>query len=273
MLGSVVIVFREVLEAALVVSILMAATRGLTGRNRWIGGGVFAGLAGAFIVALLAGAISQALGGAGQEMLNAAILLTAVAMLAWHNIWMARHARDLIAHLKNIGTHVGEGLLPLYFLSVAAGLAVLREGSEVVLFMYGIAASGNSEFSILGGGLIGLLGGMAVGCLLYLGLLRIRPQHLFKVTGWMILLLAAGLAASAAGYLAQAGVLPSQGPLWDTSDLLSEKSMVGQLLHILIGYQARPRPFQLTFYVVTLLLIAAGMWLASGRERPVQTAE
>jgi high-affinity iron transporter len=273
MLGSAVIVFREVLEAALVVSILMAATRGLKGRNQWIGGGVLAGLAGALIVALLAGAISQAFDGAGQEMLNAAILLTAVAMLAWHNIWMARHARDLIAHLRNIGTHVGEGSLPLYFLSVAAGLAVLREGSEVVLFMYGIAASGSSEFSILSGGVIGLVGGMAVGCLLYLGLLRIRPQYLFRVTGWMILLLAAGLAASAAGYLTQAGVLPSHAPLWDTSNLLSEKSLVGQLLHILVGYQARPRPIQLAFYVATLVLIAAGMWLASGRGRPTQAAQ
>lgn len=266
MLSSAIIVFREVLEAALVVSILMAATRGLEGRNRWIGGGVIAGLTGAFIVALLAGAISKAFGGAGQEMLNAGILLTAVVMLAWHNIWMAHHARDLISHLKNVGAQVGEGSLPLYFLSVAAGLAVLREGSEVVLFVYGIAAGGSSGLSIFAGGMFGIASGIAIGTLLYQGLLRIRAQSLFRVTGWMILLLAAGLAASAAGYLTQAGVLPSQPPLWDTGHLLSEKSLIGQLLHILIGYQARPRPVQLAFYLATVLLIVSGMRWASRRK-------
>jgi len=267
MLSSAIIVFREVLEAALVVSILLAATRGLAGRNHWICGGVLAGLAGAFVVALLAGAISRTFGGSGQEMLNAGILLTAVAMLAWHNIWMAHHARDLIRHLENVGTQVGEGSRPLYFLSVAAGLAVLREGSEVVLFLNGIAAGGSEGLSIFAGGMFGIAGGIAIGTLLYQGLLRIRTQSLFKVTGWMILLLAAGLAASAAGYLTQAGMLPSQPPLWDTAHLLSEKSWIGQLLHILIGYQARPRPIQLAFYLATVLLITMGMHWTSRRKR------
>ncbi|MCP8689614.1 FTR1 family iron permease [Marinobacterium sedimentorum] len=268
MLSSAVIVFREVLEAALIVTILMAATRGLRGRTQWIGGGLVVGLSGAFVVALFAGSINSAFKGVGQELLNAGILLTAVSMLAWHNIWMSRHARALVAQLKQVGARITEGSLPLYVLAVTAGLAVLREGSEVVLFMYGVAASGSSASMMLSGGALGVVVGIAAGALLYFGLLRIPTQWLFRVTGWLILLLAAGLAASAAGYLSQAGILPSQAPLWNSSALLSEKSILGQLLHVLVGYQARPTAIQLGFYLVTLLLIAGAMkWVGNAQPR------
>ncbi|ELH4233634.1 FTR1 family protein [Vibrio sp. LQ2] len=266
MLSSAIIVFREVLEAALIVTILMAATKGLPGRTRWIFGGVTAGLFGALAVAFSAGAIASTFEGMGQELLNAGILLTAVLMLAWHNIWMSKHARELVAHLKQVSSKVNEGSLPLYFLSVATGLAVLREGSEVVLFLYGVAAGGDSGISLLTGGIFGVVSGIIAGALLYFGLLRIPTHLLFKVTGWMILFLAAGLAASAAGYLMQAGILTAQAPLWNSSSILSERSIAGQLLHILVGYQARPTAIQLAFYLATLVLISVGMRWASRSE-------
>ncbi|EKO3429593.1 FTR1 family protein [Vibrio fluvialis] len=266
MLSSAIIVFREVLEAALIVTILMAATKGLPGRTRWIFGGATAGLFGALAVAFSAGAIASTFEGMGQELFNAGILLTAVLMLAWHNIWMSKHARELVAHLKQVSSKVNEGSLPLYFLSVATGLAVLREGSEVVLFLYGVAAGGDSGISLLTGGIFGVVSGIIAGALLYFGLLRIPTHLLFKVTGWMILFLAAGLAASAAGYLMQAGILTAQAPLWNSSSILSERSIAGQLLHILVGYQARPTAIQLAFYLATLVLISVGMRWASRSE-------
>ncbi|HGY9573129.1 TPA: FTR1 family protein [Vibrio fluvialis] len=266
MLSSAIIVFREVLEAALIVTILMAATKGLPGRTRWIFGGVTAGLFGALAVAFSAGAIASTFEGMGQELFNAGILLTAVLMLAWHNIWMSKHARELVAHLKQVSSKVNEGSLPLYFLSVAIGLAVLREGSEVVLFLYGVAAGGDSGISLLTGGIFGVVSGIIAGALLYFGLLRIPTHLLFKVTGWTILFLAAGLAASAAGYLMQAGILTAQAPLWNSSSILSERSIAGQLLHILVGYQARPTAIQLAFYLATLVLISVGMRWASRSE-------
>lgn len=272
MIGSAVIVFREVLEAALIVTILLAATRGLPGRGRWISTGMVMGLAGAAVVALFARVISAAFEGMGQELFNAAVLLIAVLMLAWHNIWMSKHAQELIAHLKQVGSQITEGSLPLYFLAVATGLAVLREGSEVVLFLYGVAAGGDSGLAMLSGGALGVVGGILVGVLLYRGLLRIPTRWLFRVTGWMILFLAAGLAASAAGYLIHAGVLASQPPLWNTTALLSERSVVGQLLHILVGYQARPTAIQLGFYLVTLALIAAGMKWVGRQQSEVRAA-
>lgn len=259
MLGSAVIVFREVLEAALIVTIVLAATQGVAQRNRWVAGGIGSGVLGAILVAAAAERISMAFEGAGQELFNALVLLTAVLMLAWHNIWMSRHAQQLVSHLKHLGSDVVTGNLPLYFLATAIGVAVLREGAEVVLFMYGLAAGGSDSWSLISGGVLGLGVGVLFGMLLYFGLLRIPTGKLFSVTGWLILLLASGMAASAAGYLSQAGWLPSPKPLWNSSDLLSQHSLVGQLFHVMVGYQDRPTSVQLVFYLGTLLLITTGM--------------
>lgn len=266
MLSSAIIVFREVLEAALIITILMAATKGIPGRTRWIFSGVTVGLFGALLVAFSASVIASAFEGMGQELFNAGIMLTAVLMLAWHNIWMSKHARELVTHMKQVSSKINEGSLPLYFLSIATGVAVLREGSEVVLFLYGVAAGSGSGLSMLTGGVFGVVSGIIAGFLLYFGLLRIPTRWLFRVTGWMILFLAAGLAASAAGYLMQAGVLTAQAPLWNSSAILSERSLLGQLLHILVGYQTRPTAMQLVFYLVTIVVISTGMRWASGSE-------
>ena len=149
MLGALIIVFREVIEAGLIIGIVMAATRGVAGRGRWVSIGVVAGVAGAAVVALFAGGISQAFEGSGQELFNAGVLSIAVVMLMWHNAWMARHGREIAAEMRSVGTAVSEGAKPLTALAIVVGLAVLREGSEVVLFLYGIAASGTSGAALL----------------------------------------------------------------------------------------------------------------------------
>jgi high-affinity iron transporter len=121
---------------------------------------------------------------------------------------------------------------------------------------------------MLAGALAGLAGGVAAGTLLYKGLLRIPTRQLFTVTGWMILLLAAGMATDAAGMLTQAGVLPAiHEGVWNSSWLLSQQSMAGRLMHILVGYTQRPSALQLIFYVATLLGIGGLMWLVN-RPRP-----
>src|SRR5207253_10670491 len=130
-------------------------------------------------------------------------------------------------------------------------------GSETVLFLYGIAAGGGlTAGSLVGGGTLGLAGGVAVGAALYLGLLRIPTRRLFTVTGWMVLLLAAGMASQAAGYLVQADLLPPLGDaVWDTSGVLTEDSVLGKALHTLIGYVSRHDGIQILFYLATLCVI------------------
>jgi high-affinity iron transporter len=272
MLASAIVVFREVLEAALIVGIVLAATRGIVGRGRWVLAGIAAGIAGAVLAAAFATSISELMSGMGQEAFNAGILFLAVVMLGWHNVWMSRHGRAMARDMKAVGSAVAAGERPLYVLAIVVGLAVLREGSEVVLFLYGIAASGGSALQLVSGSLLGVVLGMIAGAALYLGLLRIPTGKLFTVTGWMILLLAAGMAAQGAGFLVQAGVLPPLGDsLWDTSNILSERSLVGQVLHTLIGYIAQPAGVQVAFYAATVLVIGVLMRLY-GREEAMRKA-
>lgn len=265
MLGSAVVVFRETLEAALIIAIVLGASRGLVSRARWVFGGVGLGLLGAIGVALFAGAISEAAQGRGQELFNAGVLLVAVAMLAWHNIWMSGHARKHAAEMQTLGHEVRAGTKPLSAMLLVTALAVLREGAETVLFLYGLFASGAGSIELIGGALLGLAGGTITGCLLYFGLVRIPIAKFFKVTGLIVLLLAAGLAAGAASYLAQADLLPLiADQVWDTSGILSVDSMPGRILHVLIGYVDRPSGIELLFYVVTLIFIGGMMKLVAG---------
>ena len=113
---------------------------------------------------------------------------------------------------------------------------------------------------MLAGGVLGLIGGVVIGSLIYLGLLAIPLHRLFTVTSWLILLLAAGMASQGAAFLMQANLLPSFGnDLWDTSSILTENSMLGLLLHVLIGYSAQPAGIQVAFYLATLLIIGTLM--------------
>lgn len=273
MFGTALIVFREVLEAALIVGIVSAATRGIPGRVRWIGAGIGAGLVGSLLVAVGAGAISQLAEGMGQELFNASILGLAVAMLAWHNIWMSVHGREMAADAKLVGSEIRSGAKALSVLMVVVAIAVLREGSETVLFLYGVAISGESSRApMILGGAIGLAGGVAVGWLLFTGLLRIPIRWFFSVTSLLVLLLAAGMASQAARFLIQADLLPSLAqPLWDTSSLVSNSSLAGKALQGLIGYDARPSGMQIAFFVAVLAVIWAGMTWArrrSGTDSP-----
>jgi high-affinity iron transporter len=262
MAGIAVLVFREVLEAALVVSVVFAATRGVPGRARWVGAGIAGGVLGSVVLALSAGVIADAAAGMGQELFNASVLFAAVAMIAWHAIWMATHGKRMALEMQALGEEVSVGRRPLAALMIVVTLAVLREGSEVVLFLFAQVAGGSNWLDIAGGIALGVAGGAATGVALYFGLLRIPIRHFFTATNWLLLLLAAGMASQAARFLVQADLLPSLGPrLWDTSGLLSDRSILGQTLHALIGYDARPAGVQIVFYIVTAVSIAIGMKL------------
>jgi high-affinity iron transporter len=273
MLGALIIVFREVIEAGLIVGIVMAATRGVPDRNRWIMIGIGAGVLGAAIVAMFAGAISEAFQGAGQELFNASVLGVAVIMLMWHNAWMARHGREIAAEMRRVGTAVSEGAKPLTALAIVVGLAVLREGSEVVLFLYGIMASGTSGSALVVGGLLGIAAGAAFSALTYFGLLAIPNRYIFSVTSWLIALLAAGMAAQSVQFLNNAGlVVALDHTVWDTSWLLAEGSIFGRMLHALIGYTERPTEMQLVVYVCILIAMFVLMRVARAPRHSVPAA-
>ena len=261
MLASLLIVFREVLEAGLIVGIVFAATEGIAGRVRWIGGGIAAGALGAALLAIFAGALSNALSGQGQEYFNATVMLLAVGMLGWHHLWMADHGRELAMQLKQLGSEISAGRSSLAAMAMVVALAILREGAEVVLFLYGIvAASSEGPLALFLGGLGGLALGAAVSFVLYRGLVAIPTKRLFQVTGVLLTLLAAGLAGQAAATLASIGAVPTLGDeIWNTAWLLRDDTLLGRALHVLTGYSDRPSGVQLLAYGLTLVtFVVAG---------------
>jgi high-affinity iron transporter len=176
-------------------------------------------------------------------------------MLTWHNVWMAHHGREMAGEMRAVGQAVAEGSKSLLALAVVVGVAVLREGSEVALFLYGVAASdGGSGLSFAIGGFIGLVLGAGVCLLTYFGLMRIPPRALFATTTTLITLLAAGMAAQAVAFLERANWLTSLDTVvWDSGWLVSETSLAGRTLHTLIGYTDQPTEMQLLAYAAVVL--------------------
>jgi high-affinity iron transporter len=257
MIGALIIVFREVIEAGIVVGIVMAVTQGIPGAKLRIAIGVVAGVSGAVLVAIFADALANALQGVGQEIFNGSILAIAVVMLTWHNVWMASHGRQMAADMRQIGEDVKSGSRSLAALAVVVGVAVMREGSEIVLFLYGLAAAGGSTSGgLFLGSVLGLIAGCAVTALTYIGLVTIPTRYLFRVTTLLITFLAAGLAAQSVSFFQQAGVVTALAQTaWDSSAILSDTSLFGRVLHTMVGYSDQPSYLQVAAYLITLAVI------------------
>src|ERR1700676_5333981 len=235
------LVFREVLEAALIISVVCAATRGVPRRGSFVLGGIGLGVMGALLVAVGADYIATLAGGSGQDIFNAVVLLSAVVMIGWHVVWMSSHGRELAEHMQSVGGAVKSGSRSLTLLLTVVALAVLREGSEIVLFLYGMAAGGIGRGGLAVGIALGVGAGAMLGFALYFGLLRIPLKHFFSVTNAMLILLAAGLASTAAGFLVQSDLLPAWGSKrWNKPLSLRDDSFPGGTLGILIANKPPP---------------------------------
>lgn len=267
MSAAALIVFREVLEAALVIGIVLAASRGVANRGLIATSGIAAGLLGSFAVAFVVESLADGASETGSDILNAAILGAAMSMLGWHSVWMRRrHAGEAAARMNSFGSRVAGGGIPSWVLGCSIALVVLREGSETALFLYGIAAIGEKAGPLFLGSIVGLAGGMTVGLMMYAGVLVIPARYFFNVTSVLILFLCAGLASDAADYLVQAGAVPAlYDSLWDTSALLDEGSLLGQCLHALIGYDSKPAGIQVLAYLATLAVMGGALF-AAGRD-------
>ncbi len=268
MFGAAIIVFRETLEAALFVGIMAAATRGLAGRSRWLTTGVLAGVIGALALAASAEQIGALADGVGQDLLNAGILSIALAMLTWHCVWVSNQGVQVAAQARELGTSFKDSRRPPWALMTVVALSVLREGAETVLFVAGYATSSGATGTVPGA-FIGVLLGVAVGAVIYLGLARVPMRRVFSVTNTLILLLAASIASQLARALSQAGVINAWGQaVWDTSGVLRVDSPLGTFAHALVGYDAQPTGLQVAFYLVTVLAIVSGSrWVRAAQER------
>lgn len=268
MLYSFLITLREGLEAALIVGILAAyLTR--VGRKeglRPVGAGVLLAL----LISLAGGlAIRQVMGGLqgrAMEIFEGAMMLTATAMLTYMVLWMQREARSLRQNLQGrleraLGSESALALGALAF------TVVVREGLETVLFLAAGAGAGDSAALYLGGAVLGGVTAALLGLLIYRGTLRLDLRLFFRVTGWLLIIFAAGMVANGFKELQEAGVLPAVvGQVWDTYALLPDTTAMGRMLGALFGYDAAPSLMQVAGYF-GYLLAAGAAFLLGNRSR------
>ncbi len=253
MLPAFIVAFREILEIAIILGVVLAATLGIEGRRFWVMLGIVSGILGSVIIAFFTENIANFFAGFGQEILNASILFIASLMIIWTAIWMSTHAKNLIAHIKNKSVKIIDGDLPLHTISIIIALAVLREGSEIVLFSYGMLVSGEKIHNIILGIISGTIVSSILGILIYFSIIAIPTKYIFKVSTYLLVFLAAGMASIGAQNLVAADFFSNySSELWDSSFLLTEESIVGKILHSLFGYVSRPTLIQVIFYLGTV---------------------
>ncbi|PCI02264.1 MAG: iron permease [Zetaproteobacteria bacterium] len=259
MLSALVIVFREVLEMSIILGMLFAATKGVAGAKRSILTGAGLGLLGALMFALFMEEVENSMDGAGEFVFNAIVLGIASVLLAWTVVWMSKHGREMSQRIKKVGESVADGSTPMIGLMLISLAAVMREGGEAVFFLFGIMQVEDDMQAMMWGSLLGLLAGGALGLLLYQGLIRIPMKHVFSVMGAMLILLAAGMASQAANNLVLVDMLPPViDTLWDSSFILSDESLFGEILHVMVGYDSQPSGMQMMVFVATLGVVT---WL------------
>ena len=256
MVSSLVITLREGLEAALIVSIVLAYLRQVGAGHRR--GEVWLGVIAAAVVSVLAAVALQALGaeleGIAEELFEGTTMLLAAGVLTWMIFWMARQARLIKGELQRsvdraLAGSARMGLFTLAFVAVA------REGLETALFL-GAAAFGSSPLETLLGGLLGLAAAAVLAGLLYAGTLRLDLRAFFAVTGVLLLLFAAGLLAHGVHEFQEAGVLPTiVEHLWSTKAVLDDQSFVGALLRSVFGYNDDPSFLEVVAYLGYVAII------------------
>jgi high-affinity iron transporter len=259
-LSAVIIILREVLEAALVLSLLVSTTRLMGLSYLGIIAGLVFGMASAVSASLLVGVISESFDGVGQEVFNAVFLTTIVLLLILYAAGIDRQAAT-VGRLKS--------LLQLVVSCLVVALIITREGMEIIIFVSGFTDSLVDMLPVLVGGAIGTGIGVSLGVLVYYGLINLPDRLAVVVPLLLLALVASGMASQAVVYLMQGGLVESQLPVWDSSDWISETSVTGQLLYAALGYEATPTLKQLVFYCTTLmvfmLVVVISRWL---REAP-----
>lgn len=250
MLSAVIIVVREVLEAAILVSALLVLSNHFYRQRFWLHIGLAVGIATAAITAWYSYEISELFDGIGQELQNAAsLVLIALLLLVQHAFISANNSRSAVAvHTET--TPMSTLLAYLGIITVA--LAVQRECAEIVVYIAGFAGDASRMLPVLTGSTIGAAIGVSIGILLYYGLQALSKRLSVCIVRTVLALTAAGMVSQAVLYLAQAGLIDAGFPLWDSSHLIAESSLPGQFLYAALGYESTPSTLQVGCYFGTL---------------------
>jgi len=260
MLPSFLLSLREGIEAALIIGIVLSALRQL--RRMEFSPAVWLGVATAALLSIAAGLILTLLGlsfeGSAEQIFEGTTMLLAASVLTWMIFWMNGHARNIKGDLENDvqqATRDG-GKRALFALAL---LAVLREGVELALFLSASTFATNAQQTILGA-ILGLGTAILLGWSLFATTIRLDLRRFFQVTGFLLILFAAGLVAHGIHEFNEAGWIPPIiEHVWDVNAVLDENSIAGQILKALFGYNGNPSLSEVLGYVLYFAAIFFGL--------------
>ncbi|MEX2129873.1 MAG: FTR1 family protein [Pseudohongiellaceae bacterium] len=266
MTSAVIIFLREILEAMMIVSVLLASSSVLRIPRKWVGLALLIGLAGAGLYALMFSRISDAFEGVGQEVINAILLFAICVSLAVYANFIVSRIRSPVSRFPQ-----WPGVVAIIF---AVGCAITREGVELYIYLSGYAQGPEALLPIILGGTLGSGIGLSLGALIYIAVVSLSRFRSLLISCMLMIPVAAGMASQASNYLMQADLLTAQMPLWDSSNLISETSIPGELLYAIFSYEATPTPFQVMIYLgVAAIIIASffAMQLLANQQKRIST--
>ena len=250
--ATFIVVLREGFEAALLVGIVYAYLTkiGHAESHRFVTLGAGLGLVAAILMGIGVSAVSGPLADIGPDVIAIGVIFMAVVLLTWHGWWMGRHAREVHGEVQR-RIDEAHSQQRFWIVGLIAFTGVFREGAETVLFLWGllVGLEAGSGGLALAGGVAGLLGAIVLGWLVFQGGRRLSIRRFFAATSVLVLFLAAGLFSAGIGRLQGIGILPGGDPVWDTSWLLDDHSLLGSFLTGLVGYRARPSALEIAAYV------------------------
>jgi high-affinity iron transporter len=255
MLGTFIITWRETIEAALIVGILLTylAKIGQRKQFKFIYWGTFWAVLACLVFAVFSNFLSLFFQDIGQELFEAGILFLAMGVLTHMVIWMHHNAREIKGDLQKKADLAIEKR-HLWALATLAFIGVFREGVETVLFLWGLFLQGGGIGNVtppIVGGFLGVGLGVLMTYLFFKGFGHLDLRLFFRITGVLLIFMAAGMLSSGIGKLVSIGLIPPIiEPIWDTSWLLSERNLIGSLAAGLLGYRSSPSLIQILFYVL-----------------------
>jgi high-affinity iron transporter len=239
---------------------------GRRAQSHYVTKGALAGLVASIVLGVLVNVLSGPLLDLGPDLIGIVVLIVAVVVLTWHGWWMRQHARGIGGDVQR-RIDDARATQRLWIVGLIAFTGVFREGAETVLFLWGLMSQANvTGWNGITGGVAGVLVAAALGWAIFRGGRQLSLSRFFLATSVLLLLVAAGLLSSGIGRLIGLALLPDSEPLWDTSRLLADDSLIGSFLAGLAGYRARPTVLEVGGYLAYLL--AAG-WLFFGPRRSV----
>ena len=268
MIASLLLTFREGLEAALIIGIILGYLSQTRHADRagWVWGGVGLASALSLVLAVALYLVGASLEGQAEYIFEGTTMLLAVAVLTWMIFWMRSQARQIKSHLEaELSVAVRRG--HHWALFSVAFLAVFREGVETALFLTA-AGSNSAPLATVAGGLLGLGAAAVIGWLIYTSTVHLNVRRFFDVTSALLLVFAAGLFAHGIYEFQEAGWIPViVEHVWDIKPVLDDKSTGGAILRTLVGYNDNPSLLEVLSYIgYWIVVLGLASWWS---RRPV----